>query len=186
MSPTDHALLQATAAGDDRAFRQLFDRHHGAAVRLARRVAEHPEDADDAVQEAFLAVHRHAATFRADATFATWLYRIVVNHSLKHRRSARRRDARERALPLDEFAAVTVAASDEELRRVLDREIDRLPLRQRMVFALVVVEGVAIDDAATVVGLRPGTVRYHLTKARERLRERLRATSVDGLTEVKP
>ena len=171
MSDTDQLLLEAVTAGDKGAFRELFDRHHAAALRLARRILGHREDAEDATQDAFVAVHRSAGAYRSESTFSTWFYRIVVNSCLKYRRGARtdRVDCQ-----LDDLASTAGAPHDGEAERALDAALVKLPMRQRMVFALVAIEGVRIEDVAGILGLQGGTVRYHLCKARENLRRALR------------
>ena len=79
---SDAELLAAHVAGDRYAFEELFRRHHRQLYRLARRTTRTPEDAADALQDAMLAAHRGAASFRHDAAVGSWLHRIVVNACL--------------------------------------------------------------------------------------------------------
>src|SRR5919109_448610 len=86
---SDEALCRRIAAGDDAAFDVLVARHQGRAYRLAWSLLRDAEDARDLSQEAFLRVYRTAATFRGEAKFSTWFYRILVNLCLDHRRRGR-------------------------------------------------------------------------------------------------
>ena len=175
MSPSDEALIADLKSGDLGAFRNLYERHRDRMLRVAMRILSNRADADDAVQEAFVILYTKVGGFGGRSSFTTWFYRIVVNACLKIRK--KRSKAHEAAATglLDALPAegggersVTGAA------RALDREIALLPLRQRTVFTLSVVEGFSLEETARMLGLKGGTARYHLFKARERLRERLR------------
>jgi RNA polymerase sigma-70 factor, ECF subfamily len=88
------ALIRAAQQGDQDAFEQLVRAYDRAVLRLAMNLLRNPEDARDVYQEAFLRVYRNLAAFRLDASFQTWLYRIVTNLCLDHlrRRKVRRED----------------------------------------------------------------------------------------------
>ncbi|HJR58547.1 MAG TPA: sigma-70 family RNA polymerase sigma factor, partial [Vicinamibacterales bacterium] len=96
--PTDEALVSRAAAGDDRAFEELVARYEARVFRLACRLTSETE-APDILQETFLQVYRHLASFRGDAQFRTWIFRITTNAALMHRRGRARRPAE----PLDHF-----------------------------------------------------------------------------------
>ncbi|MEW6747523.1 MAG: sigma-70 family RNA polymerase sigma factor [Planctomycetota bacterium] len=178
----DDDLVRALRDGELGAFKALYARHHQAMLRIARQVLGHHEDAEDAVQDAFLSVYRTVRRFRGDAAFTTWLYRIVVTSSLKLRR--RRRscpETPESAAAVGDPRAADAACLD--LRSALRQEIAALPLRQRMVFALTEVEGFEPREVARILGLEPGTVRYHLCMAKTKLRHRLRPVLEADATE---
>src|SRR5215468_3128303 len=86
---SDEALCRRVAAGDEAAFDLLVARHQGRAYRLAWSLLRDAEDARDVSQEAFLRVYRTASSFRAEAKFSTWFYRILVNLCLDQRRRGR-------------------------------------------------------------------------------------------------
>src|SRR5690349_4012354 len=86
---SDEALCRRVAAGDEAAFDLLVARHQGRAYRLAWSLLRDAEDARDLSQEAFLRVYRTAGSFRGDAKFSTWFYRILVNLCLDQRRRGR-------------------------------------------------------------------------------------------------
>jgi RNA polymerase sigma-70 factor (ECF subfamily) len=142
-------------------------------VRLATQILGNRSDAEDAVQEAFLVAFRKAGGFRGESSASTWLHRVLINTCLKMRE--RRRPAASLEDPgRIEGPREPAPIESAEIREVLQLEIAALPLRQRIVFTLSEVEGTALEEIAAILALRSATVRYHLFKARERLRERLR------------
>ena len=87
--PSEETLAARAAAGDDRAFETIVERYQGQVFRLACRLTS-DTDAADVLQETFLQVYRHLSSFRGDAQFGTWLYRIATNASLMYRRARAR------------------------------------------------------------------------------------------------
>ena len=87
----DEALVARIVGGDLAAFEQLMRRHNTALFRAARAIVRDDADAEDVVQEAYIAAYRHLPEFRGDARLSTWLTRIVINQALARLR-ARRRD----------------------------------------------------------------------------------------------
>lgn len=182
MRDPDEALIADLKGGDLAAFRELYERHRDRMLRLATRILSNRADAEDAVQDAFVILYAKVGGFGGRSSFATWFYRIVVNACLKIRK--KRAMAHELGTPEAlEAAAVTAAGrasgggedlDRDEATRALDREIARLPLRQRTVFSLAMIEGFSLEETARILGLKAGTVRYHLFMARDRLRDRLR------------
>jgi RNA polymerase sigma-70 factor (ECF subfamily) len=173
MTRSDEALINALKAGDLDAFRRLFLKHEGTMLRLATQILGNRADAEDAVQDAFLTLFRKVSGFRGRSSFTTWFYRIVVNACLKIR------EKRRPAEGLDAHAPRVAgrdrdACADREVRDALEAGIAGLPMQQRLVFTLAEVEGFSPVRIGTILDLRPGTVRFHLFKAREKLRERLR------------
>jgi RNA polymerase sigma-70 factor (ECF subfamily) len=179
--PSDEALAARAAGGDDAAFEALVVRYQHRVFRLACRLTSET-DAPDVVQDAFVQVYRHLATFRGGAQFSTWLYRIATNAGLMHRRARARRPAES----LDEFlprfdaegkleetpeALRTASRVDELLdRRVLAQKvqaaIDRLPDLYREAFVLRDLEELSTGDVAQVLGVEPATVRQRVHRAR--------------------
>jgi RNA polymerase sigma-70 factor (ECF subfamily) len=179
---SDEALAARAAAGDGSAFESLVTRYEARAYRLVGAEG----DAQDALQEAFLHVFRKLGSFRGEARFSTWLYRIVTNAALMQRRSRSRRPTEplEGYLPRFEegglhaaTAAEIAAASrvEERLdRRVLAQRalagVDRLPELYRSAFVLRDLEELPTAEVAAVLGLEPATVRQRVHRARLMLR----------------
>jgi RNA polymerase sigma-70 factor (ECF subfamily) len=184
--PSDEALAARAAAGDESAFEALMVRYQARAYRLAWRLVGAEGDAQDAVQEAFLQVFRKLATFRGEARFSTWLYRIVTNAALMQRRQrARRRgepldaclpafdaEGRHAASPAEIAAASDIEARMDQ-RRLAEKAragIDRLPETYRAAFVLRDLEELETAEVGAVLGLEPGTVRQRVHRARLMLR----------------
>lgn len=183
---SDEALAARAAAGDSSAFESLVTRYQARAYRLAYRLVGVEGDAQDALQEAFLQVFRKLGSFRGEARFATWLYRIVTNAALMQRRSRSRRPTE----PLDGYlprfdesgqhaatpAEIAAASCVEERldRRALARRaragIDRLPESYRSAFVLRDLEELPTAEVAAVLGLEPAAVRQRVHRARLMLR----------------
>jgi RNA polymerase sigma-70 factor (ECF subfamily) len=181
---SDEALCRRVAAGDEAAFDLLVARHQGRAYRLAWSLLRDAEDARDVSQEAFLRVFRTAGTFRGDAKFSTWFYRILVNLSLDHRRRGRwwrrlvagRPDdgddplEREPAPALDPADALGQA----QLMARVWVEVERLSPQQRAALVLHVQEALPTSEIAAVLACSEATVRVHLHRAVGALRKTLK------------
>ena len=148
---TDEALVSRAVLGDNQAFDQLAIRYQARVYRLACRLVG-SDDAPDVVQDAFLAVYRNLASFRRESRFGTWLYRIVTNAALMHRRAEGRRPTETLETFLPDFDAagghrrtppeLQVAVRADELldRRLLAEKaaagLNQLPDLYRSAFVL--------------------------------------------------
>jgi RNA polymerase sigma-70 factor, ECF subfamily len=166
----DYSLVRRFQAGDDEAFDVLLERHRRRIYNLVCRLVGVGE-ADDLSQEVFLAAYRSLPSFRGDASFSTWLYRVAV-HTCAHHLRRRRPETAE----LDEELADLRREQDPEqsaLRRELqDRvrgAIDALPFKLRLVIVLRDMHGLSYDEIASVAGCPIGTVRSRLHYATQRL-----------------
>jgi RNA polymerase sigma-70 factor (ECF subfamily) len=183
----DAALVARIVGGDRAAFQQLMRLHNTALFRAARAVVRDDADAEDVLQEAYIAAYRKLAQFRGEARLATWLTRIVINQALGRLRSRRRDNVVELLDDRGEDAAMTreptmeedTGASPEagvmraELRRLLERKIDALPLAFRTAFILREVEEMTIEEAAECLAIPAATVRTRVFRARALLRASL-------------
>jgi RNA polymerase sigma-70 factor (ECF subfamily) len=183
----DAGLVARIVAGDRSAFQQLMRRHNTALFRAARAIVRDDADAEDVLQEAYLSAYRHLPEFRSEARLSTWLTRIVINQALGRLR-ARRRDnvvallddrpqasaePMEQAMDDDPHASPEVGAMRAELRRLLEKKIDALPLAFRTAFILREVEEMTIEEAAECLAIPAATVRTRVFRARAMLRESL-------------
>jgi RNA polymerase sigma-70 factor (ECF subfamily) len=163
------ALVERCRAGDLAAFETLYS--------VACRVLGNPTDAEDLLQEIFLAAHRKLDTFRGDSALGTWLYRLAMNLCLDHLRSRATRsgqltDALDDEYGLDDsgsrhLAERTVARMD------LERAMAQLPEGCRTAFVLHDVEGLEHREIADILGIAEGTSKSQVHKARMRLRSML-------------
>jgi len=167
---TDAELLAAHVSGDSRAFGELVTRHRDRMWAVALRTLRDPEEAADAVQEAFISAFRAADRFRAESAVTTWLHRIVVNACLDR---IRRRQSRP-TVPLPEEgpgepATPRDAMADRELAMDIEEALGTLPADQRAAIVLVDIQGYSVADAATALGVAEGTIKSRCARGRAKL-----------------
>lgn len=166
----DEQLLAAHAAGDPHAFAEIVRRHRDRMWAVALRTTRDPDEAADALQDAFLSAHRAAGRFRADSQVSTWLHRIVVNACLDR---LRKRSAHP-TVPLsgeahDEPVEPRDAVAEQDTRLLVHRALMQIPLDQRAAVVAVDVEGFSVADAAVALGVAEGTVKSRCARGRTKL-----------------
>ena len=167
----DHELVQRVQAGDSAAFRALYDKYHRRAFAVAMGVVKNQDDALDAVQEAFVKVHKNIDKFQGTSSFYTWLYRIVMNVSIDHVR----RKSRRKSLDFDERALheeSDVAGDGAMVPRVTDANPGKAALRRehhRAVIVLREVEGMSYEQMAEALEVPKGTIMSRLFHARKKM-----------------
>jgi RNA polymerase sigma-70 factor (ECF subfamily) len=149
----------------DRDFDAAVREHAAALYRVALSILRDPVAAEDAVQVAFESAWKAWGSLRDPGARGAWLRRICVRESLR---------ARGRTSPLELTADVVDARTGSRPDLALENALRRLPARQRAVLALHYGHGYALDECATLLGCRPGTVRSHLGRALAELRKELR------------
>jgi RNA polymerase sigma-70 factor (ECF subfamily) len=174
---SDAALVARVRAGDAAAFSGLVHRYIRSAFGVAYHVLQHREDAEDAVQQAFMAALARLDTFDATRPFGPWFARVVLNHARSARR-ARTRAVQRWTEPVDTVEASPAYAPDRtvenaEIRDRVRAAVGLLPERQRLAVQLIDIEGYAPADVAAILELSPVTVRWHLMAARRKLRRLL-------------
>ncbi|MFN2626579.1 MAG: RNA polymerase sigma factor SigM [Mycobacteriales bacterium] len=182
----DATLLARHVAGEPDAFATLVARHRDRAWAVAVRTLGDPDDAADAVQEAFLSAYRNAARFRGDAAFGTWLHRIVMNACLDRARRARVRPT----VPLLESAASAADPRDRLAERETANDVAaglaQLGIDQRAAVVLVDIEGLSVDEAAEALGVPAGTVKSRCARGRARLAVLLGHLAPDQVRDAAP
>lgn len=167
--PSDEkGLVLAAQRGEQAAFSELVRRHQRRAYAVARAIVINHEDAEDAVQEAFLHAYRAIDRFLPDQAFGAWLHRIVANAALDATRRRKVRDADE--LPETVASPFKDPAEKSELRQRLTEALNTLPQRQRAVIVLHDVEGYKHAEIGKMLGIPEGTARSDLHYARSQLR----------------
>jgi RNA polymerase sigma-70 factor (ECF subfamily) len=167
---SDAELIAAHAAGDANAFNEIVRRHRDRLWAVALRTLRDPEEAADALQDAFISAFRAAGSFRAESQVTTWLHRIVVNACLDR---IRRRAARP-TVPLPEAGPgepVTErdAMADRETRMIVSEALASLPEEQRLPIVLLDVEGYSVAETAKLLGIAEGTVKSRCARGRAKL-----------------
>jgi RNA polymerase sigma-70 factor, ECF subfamily len=162
------SLIDASRQGDPEAFSSLVARYQQMIHALTYRMSGSEADASDLAQEVFVQAWRRLATFRGEARFSSWLYRIAVNQCLTWK-TRRTREALARA----EWSDVeSTASSGDEDRRVafVQEALMKLPAKQRAAIALTVYEGMKHEEAARVLGCSETTVSWRIFAAKAKLK----------------
>ena len=183
----DEELIARCARGDSRAMDELVCRYHGKLLDFALRQLGARETAADIAQAAFVRAFQSAASFRAEATFKTWLYAIALNLIREEVRKRRRRG--ETLLSeLDDQAPTETARESSPEDAALERitssaiweSVDDLPESQKTVVILRFRMGLTYEEIAEVVGAPVGTVRSWAHHALKALRKTLEPTNCEG------
>ncbi len=173
-STAEADLVRRVQAGDAEASDTLVRQHLSRALAVAYRVLGHREDAEDVVQEAFVAALRGIDRFEPGRPFAPWLYRIIVNRAISARRGRTLRSTD--ALPEDAASSLGSPLADTLRAEVRERflaALARLPERQRLTIEWHEVDGLTANEIGTLLGISGGTVRWYIHQARQVLREAL-------------
>ena len=164
-------LLTACRAGDRNAFGELFDVCRDRVYAIALGISGDRSAAADVSQEVFMKLLTRLPQFDGRASFATWLYRIVLNTAIDHRRVARK------SVTLPDTLADGRRMDDDyaraEQRARVGRAVQALPVKLRAPLILRHVEGLAYSEIAKVLGVSAGTVASRLSRAHARLAQEL-------------
>ncbi|OGX13939.1 MAG: hypothetical protein A2351_07090 [Omnitrophica bacterium RIFOXYB12_FULL_50_7] len=174
MQEIEKELITKAGQGDMRAFREIYQRVSGYVYTLAYRVVNTKHDAEEVTQDVFLKIHRSLNSFKFEASFKTWLYRIAVNTALNHAKKRSRVTRREVEETFEDPATVTQpdagkrleAGETESQLKIL---LDQLNPDQRACIVLREIEGVDYQGIASSLGININTVRSRLKRARETL-----------------
>jgi RNA polymerase sigma-70 factor (ECF subfamily) len=194
LPPDEAALLERLRRGEDQAYEDLIRAYGGRMLAVARRLLRNEEDAQDAVQEAFLGAFRNLSKFEGHSRVSTWLHRIVVNAALMKLRSKSRRPEQSidellprfnssgeaQELPRPWRSGVADALEDKESRQLVRDQIDRLPEAYRTVLLLRDIEELDTHETAELLQLSENAVKTRLHRARQALRTLLDAHFAGG------
>ena len=186
----DEDLVLRARAHDPRAPGELVHRYQQKAYAIAFHFTDgNVQDAEDLTQEAFLRAFQHLESFRGDSSFYTWFYRILVNVCLdgtRHRRRWRavftpwQHASSEKGVSPEERPDPEAhdrplkAISEKELSRDIQKSLKALPEKQRVAFQLKALHGMSIQEIARIMGTAEGTVKSHLFRATQALREKFK------------
>lgn len=182
LEPDDAQLVARCLKRDQEAFNCLVDRHAPTIVNLAYRMVGNRAEAEDLAQETFLSAFKALSTFRADAKFSTWLYRIASNKCKDWLRVKRPGQA-QHDLDVEEMLDVHVAEertpehllSQQQVAMELEQAIQRLPPLYREAFVLKHVEGLSYEEMEAIVGVGTDTLKMRVYKGRLQLSRDLAA-----------
>src|SRR5213082_3816984 len=175
-------FVAASKQGDQDAFAQLVQRYQRRIFNLVFRMLQHYEEACEVTQEAFLAAWQGLPSFRGDACFSTWLYRIAYNCAFKQLETRKR----DRALQAALHAERALESEDSQIRAdaeldahdqqaLVQEQLSHLPAKYRIVLILRHLQEMTYEEMAEILKMPVGTIKTHLFRARNLLKERLLA-----------
>jgi RNA polymerase sigma-70 factor (ECF subfamily) len=186
----DEDLVARARKSDQRATETLVRRYQQKAYAIAYRFSDgNMQEAEDLTQEAFLRAFQNLENFRGDSSFYTWFYRILVNVCLDGRRRRKRwhkiflpwqRESADKGLSPEErpdpeaHERSLKTISEKQLSRDIRETLKSLPEKQRLAFQLKALHGMSIQEVARVMGTAEGTVKSHLFRATQFLREKFK------------
>jgi RNA polymerase sigma-70 factor (ECF subfamily) len=176
----DAQLVKASQHGDQEAFAFLVQRHQRLVFNMVLRMLQDYEEASEITQEAFLAAWRGLSSFRGEARFATWLYRIAYNRALKQLERRKREQSLQAAIEAEQI--LEMVNKQQRVEDILElraqqamvrEQIEKLPARYRSVLILRHLQEMTYEEMADILSIPIGTIKTHLFRARHLLRERL-------------
>jgi RNA polymerase sigma-70 factor (ECF subfamily) len=187
MSELERSLLRRLRNRDERAFRELIEAHRDRVYNICYRMLGNRHESEDVAQEVFITVFKQIDTFREEAKFSTWLYRVAVNHCKNRIKYLARRYDKARDELDDESAngangtpigapiprAPDRALEGAQMEKLMQDAIASLEDDQRIVVVLRDVEDLSIEEICEITGLADGTVKSRLHRARLVLRKKL-------------
>jgi len=177
--------LEALRSGDRAEFARLVETYSAVIYRLAVKMLDDNQDAEDVLQETFIKAFRHLKNFDGRSSLSTWLYRIATNEALMMIRKRKNipipiGEHSDPDLQIEEPAQIVdwCCLPEEELmsaeaRAYMDRAVEQLPPTLRAVFVLRDIEGLSTEETSNVLNLSEAAVKTRLSRARMRLRELL-------------
>ena len=179
-APDERDLIERAREGSNGAFRSLVERHMKGAYDIAYHFVGNHDDAQDVAQEAFVRAHRGLASFRGDAGFGTWLYRIVTNLSMNRIRQRKSRarfevradDQADRPVP-GLAGADPGEATQADLTGHIETALHELPTLQRAVVMLRHLNGLSTREVSAILNCSEGTVKTHLHRGLKKMRTML-------------
>lgn len=179
-------LIEKARSGDPGSFSALVERYQQRAVHTAFGLVGNLEDARDMAQEAFVKAYERLDGFRSESGFYTWFYRILVNTCKDFLRKQKMRrtfsfwlgkdeEEEDPAQKIEDHAENAAdAASHRDLGRAVNEAMEKLPFRQKSVFALRYLEGQSLEEISQSLDISVGTVKAHLWQACEKMRVALK------------
>ncbi len=195
----DLPLVHRAQSGDYVAFEALVEKYERRVFELALRMLARRHDAEEVVQQTFLSLIEHLGDFREEARFSTWLLRVATNHALALMRKQKVRRAvalsedrsNDDDLPRPQYIAEwretpEDIASRRETRQLLDKALNEIDEKYRLVFILRDIEGLSTEETANALNISISNAKVRLLRARLMLRERLTQYFGDEATRVMP
>ncbi|RJP21659.1 MAG: sigma-70 family RNA polymerase sigma factor [Candidatus Abyssobacteria bacterium SURF_5] len=168
---SDFELIQRVLSGDGAAFNELVLRHRKHVYETAYRMVRNHEVAEEIAQEAFIRAYRGLGSFRREAGFTTWLYRITMNLCFNELNRKKEISEPNATVTAFENASAVENMVREERREWLERQIEALPVKQKSVLILRVFREMPFKDIARIVGCSAGAAKVNFRHAFLKLKE---------------
>ena len=183
VEPPDENLVARMRTGDTGAYEIILRRYNRRLFRVTRSILRDDDDAQDAMQEAYVRAFTNLGDYRTPGNFGAWLTRIAINEALMKKRKDRRYTSSDAAPTPDEDEAATQEpapgpgteelAANGELRRLIEVAVDRLPESFRTVFVLRAIEQLSIEETAACLDIPAATVKTRFHRARGLMQQSL-------------
>ncbi len=198
---SDLVLAHRAAAGDERAFDLIMRRYNQRLFRVAISIAGEPSEAEDVLQESYVRAFYRLSSYTGQGDLGAWLARIVRNEAIDRLRNKGSR-TRHITLEADLFSepetfgisataradeisfSPEIAAERDDMKRILEAAIAKLPVQFRTVFVLREVEGLSVEETAAYLEIPPATVKTRDHRARTLLRAQLKEQFDDTLPQA--
>lgn len=192
MHDKDQSIVDRVLAGEKRAYAELVDRHKDKAMTLAMRMLKNREDAEEALQDAFVRAFHALPRFEWKSSFSTWLYRIVFNVCASA--LARRGEELHRSIdeetegetfdPPSDLLLPDAQYESVEFAAMVREEVERLPSMYGPIFTLFVLQEMSYEEIVNVTGLSLSAVKVRLFRARALLREAVTKRLANDIAEL--
>ena len=169
----ENELITRSQQGDQQAFHQLYENYNRRIYALCWRMLADKDSAEDVCQEVFVQLWQKIGNFRGESKFSTWLHSVATNIVLGHLRKQKNWLQRVFSIEDNTVAEATVELNDDTNVEVLDREIQQLPERARLVFVLFAVEGYRHEEIAKMLNMAVGSSKSQYHRAKSLLRASL-------------
>jgi RNA polymerase sigma-70 factor (ECF subfamily) len=176
---TTPEIIEKAKAGSAKAFEIIIDDHQAFAFRVAFRFVGRTSEAEDIVQESFISLWKHFHQYRAEIKLTTWLYRIIVNKCLDYLKSSSARQSKNN-VNIDLAYTITTNITPEkemenkELMMAIQQAAQLLTPKQRAVFVLRDLEGLAVEEVCQILSMSAGNLKSNLYYARLAMSEKLK------------
>jgi RNA polymerase sigma factor (sigma-70 family) len=182
---TDEEIAVSVLAGEKELFEVIMRRHNQRLFKISRAYVNDSNEAEDIVQQAYINAYEHLPSFEGRSKFSTWLIRILINEAMRKSKHENRsislethslgngeeRELHQLPSPTNENPAEKVM--NDELRSILERTIDGLPIKYRSVFVMREVDGMSIAETGESLGISAANVKVRLNRAKEMLKQRI-------------
>ena len=167
---SDRIIIQQVLDGDVEAFSRLVDRHYARCARIALRILGNREDAEEAIQDAFLRAYNALGDYQDRERFSAWLTRILVNQCRTVLARTKRRDALFADLDLDRLSFAASPGTEDAVWPELEHVLDRLPAEQREAIVLKYADDLTYEEMSRITGAGESALKMRVQRAFARLR----------------